>query len=90
MSMDEDGKENGDLQFDIEGNMIQLLLLHHGFSGSNVVNRLTCLLFNFLNALAETKTGPQSEGPRFKIQDCGWETYWGKKGEIHIYSLFYK
>lgn len=87
MSMDEDGEENGDLQFDIEGNM---MLLHHGFSGSNVVNRLTCLLFNFLNALDETKTGPLSEGPRSKILDCGWKTYWGKKAKKHVYALFYK
>lgn len=43
MSVDEDGEENSDLQFNIEGNMIRILLLHHGFSGSNVVNRLTCL-----------------------------------------------
>ncbi|XP_056912277.1 trimethylguanosine synthase isoform X2 [Takifugu flavidus] len=53
MSMDEDGEENGDLQFDIED---------------------------------ETKTGPQSEGPRSKIQDCGWETYWARHRESLLWS----
>lgn len=88
MSVDDGQEENDDVQSDIEGNMILLLLLHRGFSGSNVVNRFTCLLY-FFNALDEIKTGPQSEG-KATIQDCGWETYWGKKAEIHIYSLFYK
>lgn len=42
-----------------------------------VVDRfVVCVYFN---AADETKTCVQSEEAKETIQDCGWETYWGKK-----------
>lgn len=87
MSGDEGGAENdGDLQSDIEGNIIQLLL-YWVFSGSNVLNRLTSLLFNFFNGLDDTETSAQSEEGKAANQDCRWESYWGKNVEMHAYFL---
>lgn len=91
MSGDEGGAENdGDLQSDIEGHMIRLLLLYLVFSGSNVLNRLTSLLFNCFNGLDDTKTCDQSEEGKATNQDCRWESYWGKNMEMHAYLFFFK
>lgn len=42
-------------------------------------------VFVFFNAEEEIKIHVQSEDGKATIQDCGWETYWGKKVEIHTY-----